>query len=265
MLPEPGDRGGAARAGPTVGSPRPDRHPPRPRLGTPAHRPRHLRAADRGRRPGRRSSVPAAARRPRRRGPVGGGAANTRKAGRAAAATTAQITAAFAVLGPDNPAIPAALRDAGRLRLAHPELSLAALAQLAQPPLTKDTLHGRIRRLLALADRHHPHHRHHACRLTGASRPPAWHPRLTCRAATPWSRRDQQLSGRPRGSTCLFRPLGCSGEGSAVRDLGWILAGVAAVLVVVAPLVVLLYLARPARTPKPGRTTPGDRRPDPPR
>lgn len=46
-------------------------------------------------------------RRPRRPGPVGGGAANTRKAGRAAAAATAQVTAAFAVLGPDNPAIPA--------------------------------------------------------------------------------------------------------------------------------------------------------------
>jgi hypothetical protein len=48
-----------------------------------------------------------------------------------------------------------------------------------------------------------------------------------------------------------------------VRDLGWILAGVAAVLVVTVPLVVLLYVARPVRTPKPGRHHNRDRRSDP--
>lgn len=59
----------------------------------------------------------------------------------------------------DNPTFPAPLREAARLRLAYPESSSAALAAHTQPPLPKDTLHGRTRRLLALADPHHPTNR----------------------------------------------------------------------------------------------------------
>jgi DNA-binding transcriptional regulator WhiA len=42
---------------------------------------------------------------------------------------------------------------AGRLRMAHRQASLEELGQLADPPLTKDAIAGRIRRLLAMADR----------------------------------------------------------------------------------------------------------------
>ena len=42
---------------------------------------------------------------------------------------------------------------AGRLRLEHKQASLEELGQLADPPLTKDAIAGRIRRLLAMADK----------------------------------------------------------------------------------------------------------------
>ncbi|HSZ28670.1 MAG TPA: DNA-binding protein WhiA, partial [Pseudonocardiaceae bacterium] len=45
------------------------------------------------------------------------------------------------------------LLTAGRLRLEHRQASLEELGQLADPPLTKDAVAGRIRRLLAMADR----------------------------------------------------------------------------------------------------------------
>ena len=41
---------------------------------------------------------------------------------------------------------------AGELRIKHRQASLEELGQLADPPLTKDAIAGRIRRLLALAD-----------------------------------------------------------------------------------------------------------------
>jgi DNA-binding protein WhiA len=77
-------------------------------------------------------------------------AANSHRARAAATLAAAQITHAFTTLGPDT--IPAPLRQAGQLRLDHPELSIAELAALTDPPLTKDTLAGRLRRLLALAN-----------------------------------------------------------------------------------------------------------------
>jgi DNA-binding protein WhiA len=49
--------------------------------------------------------------------------------------------------------IPGHLLTAGRLRLEHRQASLEELGQLADPPLTKDAVAGRIRRLLAMADR----------------------------------------------------------------------------------------------------------------
>ena len=53
---------------------------------------------------------------------------------------------------------------AGQLRIKHRQASLEELGQLADPPLTKDAIAGRIRRLLALADKRaaetrHPRHR----------------------------------------------------------------------------------------------------------
>ena len=42
---------------------------------------------------------------------------------------------------------------AGQLRIQHRQASLEELGQLADPPLTKDAIAGRIRRLLAMADK----------------------------------------------------------------------------------------------------------------
>jgi cell division protein WhiA len=42
---------------------------------------------------------------------------------------------------------------AGRLRMEHQQASLEELGALSDPPMTKDAIAGRIRRLLALADK----------------------------------------------------------------------------------------------------------------
>ena len=76
--------------------------------------------------------------------------ANLRRSARAAVAAGARVERAFEILGPD---LPNHLRQAGELRLANRQSSLEELGQLADPPLTKDAIAGRIRRLLAMADK----------------------------------------------------------------------------------------------------------------
>ncbi|MBO1750329.1 DNA-binding protein WhiA [Actinotalea sp. BY-33] len=76
--------------------------------------------------------------------------ANLRRSARAAVAAGARVERAFEILGED---LPEHLREAGELRLAHKQASLEELGQLAVPPLTKDAVAGRIRRLLATADK----------------------------------------------------------------------------------------------------------------
>lgn len=76
--------------------------------------------------------------------------ANLRRSARAAVAAGARVERAFEILGPD---LPDHLREAGELRLAHKQASLEELGQLADPPLTKDAVAGRIRRLLSTADK----------------------------------------------------------------------------------------------------------------
>ena len=76
--------------------------------------------------------------------------ANLRRSARAAVAAGARVERAFEILGDD---LPEHLREAGRLRLEHKQASLEELGQLADPPLTKDAVAGRIRRLLATADK----------------------------------------------------------------------------------------------------------------
>jgi len=76
--------------------------------------------------------------------------ANLRRSARAAVAAGARVERAFEILGDD---IPDHLRQAGTLRLEHKQASLEELGQLADPPLTKDAVAGRIRRLLATADK----------------------------------------------------------------------------------------------------------------
>jgi hypothetical protein len=48
---------------------------------------------------------------------------------------------------------PEHLKYAGELRLKHKDASLDELGRLAVPPMTKDAVAGRIRRLLATADK----------------------------------------------------------------------------------------------------------------
>ena len=76
--------------------------------------------------------------------------ANLRRSARAAVAAGARVKRALEILGDD---IPDHLAAAGRLRLDHAQASLEELGQFADPPLTKDAVAGRIRRLLAMADK----------------------------------------------------------------------------------------------------------------
>ncbi|WP_278313133.1 DNA-binding protein WhiA [Lolliginicoccus levis] len=76
--------------------------------------------------------------------------ANLRRSARAAVAAAAKVERALDILGEEAPEHLAA---AGRLRIEHRQSSLEELGQLADPPLTKDAVAGRIRRLLSMADR----------------------------------------------------------------------------------------------------------------
>jgi DNA-binding protein WhiA len=76
--------------------------------------------------------------------------ANLRRSARAAVAAGARVERALEILGDEAPEH---LAVAGRLRLDHKQASLEELGALADPPLTKDAIAGRIRRLLAMADK----------------------------------------------------------------------------------------------------------------
>jgi len=76
--------------------------------------------------------------------------ANLRRSARAAVAAGARVQRAFEILGDE---VPDHLRQAGELRLEHKQASLEELGQLADPPLSKDAVAGRIRRLLSTADK----------------------------------------------------------------------------------------------------------------
>jgi DNA-binding protein WhiA len=76
--------------------------------------------------------------------------ANLRRSARAAVAAGARVERALEILGDEAPDH---LKEAGALRLQHKQASLEELGQLASPPMTKDAVAGRIRRLLAMADK----------------------------------------------------------------------------------------------------------------
>ncbi|MGW8061257.1 DNA-binding protein WhiA [Streptomyces ziwulingensis] len=76
--------------------------------------------------------------------------ANLRRSARAAVAAGARVQRALEILADD---VPEHLAAAGRLRMEHKQASLEELGALADPPLTKDAVAGRIRRLLAMADK----------------------------------------------------------------------------------------------------------------
>ncbi len=76
--------------------------------------------------------------------------ANLRRSARAAVTASARVEHGLKILGDD---VPEHLLSAGRLRLEHRQASLEELGRLHEPPLTKDAIAGRIRRLLATADK----------------------------------------------------------------------------------------------------------------
>ncbi|OZG64205.1 transcriptional regulator [Bifidobacterium hapali] len=76
--------------------------------------------------------------------------ANMRRSAKAAAEASEKVRKAFEILGDD---VPDNLKAAGQLRLDHGDASLEELGRLADPPITKDAIAGRIRRLLQLADK----------------------------------------------------------------------------------------------------------------
>ena len=76
--------------------------------------------------------------------------ANLRRSAQASVAACARVERALEILGPE---IPEHLQYAGNLRLQYREASLDELGNRADPPLTKDAIAGRIRRLLAMADK----------------------------------------------------------------------------------------------------------------
>jgi DNA-binding protein WhiA len=76
--------------------------------------------------------------------------ANLRRSAQAAVAAGARVKRALEILGND---IPEHLRYAGELRLKYKDASLDELGHHANPPMTKDAVAGRIRRLLAMADK----------------------------------------------------------------------------------------------------------------
>ena len=76
--------------------------------------------------------------------------ANLRRSAQASVAACARVERALEILGDETPEH---LRYAGALRLSHREASLDELGARADPPLTKDAIAGRIRRLLAMADK----------------------------------------------------------------------------------------------------------------
>ncbi|MFV0319048.1 MAG: DNA-binding protein WhiA [Microbacterium sp.] len=80
--------------------------------------------------------------------------ANLRRSAQAAVAACARVERALEILGDQTPDH---LRQAGELRLAFRDASLDELGHHADPPLTKDAVAGRIRRLLAMADKKAEH------------------------------------------------------------------------------------------------------------
>ena len=76
--------------------------------------------------------------------------ANLRRSAIAAESAASRVERALQILGNE---VPDHLKYAGELRLKHRAASLDELGRLAEPALTKDAIAGRIRRLLAAADK----------------------------------------------------------------------------------------------------------------
>ena len=76
---------------------------------------------------------------------------NAERAATAGAASAERARRALDVLGD---AVPDSLREVGRLRAEHADLSLAQLGRLADPPLSRNAVAARLQRLFAAAEQH---------------------------------------------------------------------------------------------------------------
>ena len=76
--------------------------------------------------------------------------ANLRRSAQAAVAACARVERALEILDDD---VPEHLSTRASLRLRFRDASLDELGHHADPPMTKDAVAGRIRRLLAMADK----------------------------------------------------------------------------------------------------------------
>ncbi|KFJ01184.1 DNA-binding protein WhiA [Bifidobacterium stellenboschense] len=79
--------------------------------------------------------------------------ANMRRSAKAAAEACDKVRKAFELFDAAGVDVPDNLRAAGQLRLEHGDASLEELGRLAEPPISKDAIAGRIRRLLQLAEK----------------------------------------------------------------------------------------------------------------
>ncbi len=75
--------------------------------------------------------------------------ANQRRSAHAAVEAAARVERAMEILGDD---VADNLTEAGKLRVRYRQASLEKLGKLAEPPISKDAIAGRIRRLLSKAD-----------------------------------------------------------------------------------------------------------------
>jgi DNA-binding protein WhiA len=80
--------------------------------------------------------------------------ANLDRAAQAAVLDCARLERALQILKDRPGGVPEHLLAAARLRLRHRQASWEDLAQLADPPSSKNTLAGRVRRVLVMADQH---------------------------------------------------------------------------------------------------------------
>lgn len=83
--------------------------------------------------------------------------ANMRRSAKAAAEACDKVRRAFETFEAEGIEIPDNLMAAGRLRLEHGDASLEELGRLADPPISKDAIAGRIRRLLQMAEKSEKH------------------------------------------------------------------------------------------------------------
>ena len=156
--------------------------------------------------------------------------ANLRRSARAAVAAGARVERALEILADDAPEH---LLQAGRLRLEHKQASLEELGALSDPVMTKDAVAGRIRRLLAMADKRaagarHPGHRvgghpgdARALTFVGVgdraviSGPPAG---IGCQVGGPPAARRRQVVDHRRGASAVTVRVGINGFGRIGRN-----------------------------------------------